>query len=344
MLAKEVAGAANLTSSHASAQLKQLVERGYAQEVRLPGAKRTRYQVGDRFYNIYYVLRFSRTNRQRLERLVAFLHDLFGAGGMRTMYSTFLEALRTDGPRTGDSSDWLEVIAGYVAADGDFKGREDWRREALDLAKKLISPNAPAANEMRNPAALALKSSGDFLSQLENQADAMGVWARVTEYVHTEDPMELRHLALYALAEKLRVMFPAKIVGDAMPDSFEGSVAVGELMAEYVQPDDATKLRDMVTGLLSRMGELLNLFGDFGRAEVVSRKATDIDPSHGESWRVLADAILQRGDDARLSEAEDYARRAVDLTPENPIACRTLSEVLACLGLSRKVDGSVELA
>ena len=505
MLAKEVAGAAKLSSSHASAQLKQLVERGYAQEVRLPGAKRTRYEVGDRFYNIYYLLRFSRTNRQRLERFVAFLHDLFGASGMRTMYSTFLEALRTDEPRTGDSSDWLEIIAGYVAADNDFKGREDWRRGALDLAKELIGPNAPAAknienaffdqhptksaqlgelmqrgddhihagqftkaeevfrealairpdnlrahwllgkslffggknedaiialehymeqvdpggssesrtsivlvlacksiacsrlgrlegaaegleqvseyvdseasaelrnvaalayrhyghtladsdrleesiaalrrvteyvrpddsSEMRNTAALALKFSGNFLSKLENQADAMGVWAQVTEYVHTEDPIELRHLALYALVEKLRVMFPTEIVGDATPDGFEDSVAVGELIAEYVRPDDATKLRDAVTGLLSRMGSLLNLFGDFGRAEAACKKATDIDPSHAESWCVLAEAILRQGDDARLSEAEDYARRAVDLIPENSIASRTLSEVLACLG------------
>ena len=505
MLAKEVAGAAKLSSSHASAQLKQLVERRYAQEVRLPGAKRTRYEVGDRFYNIYYVLRFSRTNRQRLERFVAFLHDLFGASGMRTMYSTFLEALRTDEPRTGDSSDWLEIIAGYVAADNDFKGREDWRRGALDLAKALIGPNAPAAknienaffdqhptksaqfgelmqrgddhihagqftkaeevfrealairpdnlrahwllgkslffggnnedaiialehymeqvdpggssesrtsivlvlacksiacsrlgrlegaaegleqvseyvdseasaelrnvaalayrhyghaladsdrleesiaalrrvteyvrpddsSEMRNTAALALKFSGNFLSKLENQADAMGVWAQVTEYVHTEDPSELRHLAFYALVEKLRVMFPTEIVGDATPDGFEDSVAVGELIAEYVRPDDATKLRDAVTGLLSRMGSLLNLFGDFGRAEAACKKATDIDPSHEESWRVLAEAILRQEDDARLSEAEDHARRAVGLAPENPIASRTLSEILACLG------------
>ena len=150
LLAKEVAGAAKLSSSHASAQLKQLVERGYAQEVRLPGAKRTRYEVGDRFYNIYYLLRFSRTNRQRLERLVAFLHDLFGTSGMRPMYPTFLEALRIDGPRTGDSSDWLEIIAGYVAADSDFKGREDWRRGALDLAKELIGLNAPVAKNIEN--------------------------------------------------------------------------------------------------------------------------------------------------------------------------------------------------
>ena len=78
MLAKEVAVASKLSSSHASAQLRQLVDKGYAKEIRLPSEKRVRYEVSDRFYNIYYLLRFSRTGRRRLERLVHFLHDLFG--------------------------------------------------------------------------------------------------------------------------------------------------------------------------------------------------------------------------------------------------------------------------
>ena len=60
MQAKEVAHAAKLSSSHASAQLKQLMDRGYAREVRLPSAKRTLYEVGDRFYNIYYLRCVSR--------------------------------------------------------------------------------------------------------------------------------------------------------------------------------------------------------------------------------------------------------------------------------------------
>ena len=99
LLAREVADAAKLNSSHASAQLKQLVEKGYAKEVRLRGAKRTRYEVSDRFYNIYYLLRFSRAGRDRLERLVAFLHDLFGPSGMRTMYPAALTALRANDSR-----------------------------------------------------------------------------------------------------------------------------------------------------------------------------------------------------------------------------------------------------
>ena len=149
MLAKEVAGAAKLTSSHASAQLKQLVERGYAQEIRLPGAKRTRYEVGDRFYNIYYVLRFSRTNRRRLERLVAFLHDLSSAPracGPCTPHS-WRRCVSVVRP-TGDSSDWLEVMARHVAADSDYQDREDWRRRALEIANELNGPDTPVAERI----------------------------------------------------------------------------------------------------------------------------------------------------------------------------------------------------
>ncbi len=148
MLAREVADAANLNSSHASAQLKQLVEKGYAREIRLQGAKRIRYEVSDRFYNIYYLLRFSRAGRYRLERLVAFLHDLFGPSGMRMMYPATLEALREHGLPTWEVSNWLSILAGYVARDKDFKGREDWLREALNLASNMIGPHAPVIEEI----------------------------------------------------------------------------------------------------------------------------------------------------------------------------------------------------
>ena len=157
MLAREIADAARLNSSHASAQLKQLVEKGYAREVRLRGAKRTHYEVSDRFYNIYYLLRFSRVGRDRLERLVAFLYDLFG--------------------------------------DTDF-----------------------------------------------------------------------------------------------------------------------------------------------------SRRATDVEPTYDEAWRILAETILHRDDDARLPEAEECARRAVELVPKNPSAFHTLSDVLARRGQWTEALDQIEYA
>ena len=113
LLAKEVAAAAKLTSSHASAQLKQLLAKGYAREVHLPSAKRTRYEVSDRFYNIYYLLRFSRSRRDRLERLVEFLYCVFGPSCVPTMQSrrvsvhTLSDVLSHSGEWT-NTLEWLE--------------------------------------------------------------------------------------------------------------------------------------------------------------------------------------------------------------------------------------------
>ena len=148
MLAKEVAAAARLSSSHASAQLKQLLERAYVREVRLSHEKRTRYDVADRFYNIYYLLRFSRTSRDRLERLVAFLHDLFGSSVMRQMYPAVLERLRAEGIGAGDPSELLGAPVLCVARDQDFEGRERWRNQAVELVMEHSGPNAPVTMEI----------------------------------------------------------------------------------------------------------------------------------------------------------------------------------------------------
>ena len=59
----------------------------------LPNSKRVYYEVVDRFYNIYYLLRLSHRSRGRLERLLQFLQDLFGVAGMRPLYGTALSEL-----------------------------------------------------------------------------------------------------------------------------------------------------------------------------------------------------------------------------------------------------------
>ena len=146
--ARAVAAAANLNSSQASAQLRQLVDRGYAREARLPSEKRSHYEVADRFYNIYFLLRFSRTQRERLEKLVSFLHDLFGSSGMRAMYPAALDALRSHGAAAGNASELIGVLASYVAQDREFSQRDDWRRSAIGLIQEHAGADAPAIGEI----------------------------------------------------------------------------------------------------------------------------------------------------------------------------------------------------
>ena len=492
MLAKEVASTATLSSSHASAQLRQLVEKGYAREIHLPRAKRARYEVSDRFYNIYYLLRFSRAERDRLERLVTFLHDLFGPAGMRTMYPATLATLRGGGIGAGEIAEWLGVLASHVARDQGFKGREDWLREALDIAMSRIGPGSSIVDriqrefatqdhlgrllqdatdllevgnfqnaietyrkivdiqpdnvfaqielglaltqgecfsegmeilerlleqfslddteqsrvmiievlaikglafdrqkrhedaitafrkiseyidlndadylrvmaiaaqylagsilaisdrheeaiaawqwisdhvrpddpdESRRTAAEALKNKGDALAELGQHEEAIAAWEQTTEYVFVEDPMELRHVAARALG--------AKGLALSRMEHYDDSTTAWHWASQYVRPDDPEKTRQVVVMMLAVGSSLFNVHGKYGEAEAACRRATDIDPMHHESWRVLAEAILYQDDDARLPEAEDCARRAVELAPENPGALHTLSDVLACRG------------
>ena len=248
MLAREVADAAKLNSSHASAQLKQLVEKGYAREIRLRGAKRTRYEVSDRFYNIYYLLRFSRAGRDRLERLVAFLHDLFGPSGMRMMYPAALAALRADDSRARETSDWLAILAGYVAGDMDFKGREDWRREALDLAKNLIGPNAPVIEKIQEAFADQDQAMLEhFVEWMEN------IPALIKAGRTTEVEASLRKAAEVAPDSP----FPWLLLGFALGEAkrFEGAILAFDRVLEYVRQNDPPDGRAVAGGALAFKGD-----------------------------------------------------------------------------------------
>ena len=134
LLTREVAADAKLGSSHASAQLRQLIDKGYVREVRLAGETRGRYEVSDRFYNIYYLLRFSRSGRARLERLVDFLHQLFGPAGMRHTFAAVLDADTDATERYGGR--WTHTLIAMIA-----HGR------AAQVKQLLIEANATESLE-----------------------------------------------------------------------------------------------------------------------------------------------------------------------------------------------------
>ena len=243
MLAKEVAAAAKLGSSHASAQLRQLVEKGYAREIKLPREKRVRYEVGDRFYNIYYLLRFSRTGRHRLERLFDFLHDLFGPTGMRTMYPAALDALRGGEWPAGELSDWLSVLARYVPKDEEFSGREHWRRNAINLINDTLGTSAPVVGEIEQTFAAQhpsgsrrlydLPNRGHELIRAERYADAEAVYRELAHNA-THRPTALMYLGYMYSLQKRR----------------EDALAVFDEIVESASPGGSTELRRAAFGAL----------------------------------------------------------------------------------------------
>ena len=345
MLAKEVAGAAKLSSSHASAQLKQLLEKGYVREVRLPGAKRARYEVSDRFYNIYYLLRFSRTGRDRLERLVGFLHDLFGPAGMRTMYPAALTALRAESVDATALSEWLGVLAPHVAGDRHFEGREDWQREALAIVADSLGPKAPivqtireefADNEQENNRHFEewLKRAVEF-NQAECFEDAeaayrealaiqpgnIGAWLGLGTVLAIQDRPEEAVPAYDCVLERvvtgdskeLRpltfVTLLAKWTALVELEQREKAISVFEQASKYFDPDDSTELRGMAAIASRLTGRFLNEFHRDEEAIAALQRALEHirtdDPA--KLRHTAAKAIAAKGDILAKLERDEEA-------------------------------------
>ena len=571
MLAREIAQVSKLGSSHASAQLKQLVSKGYVNESKDQKGKKIRYEVSDRFYNIYFLLRFSRGGRARLKRLVGFMQDLFGRDAMRTMYPATLKALDNASLSRTETADWLSVLAGCVEADDEFGPRENWRRTAVDIAERLIGPGAGVIDQinrvvwreqghrlfnekryedaarayrkateevstdyvawtglgvslfiqdrhdeavsaaqhvvrlvdpgdspdarfcavvalsaqahtygelkryeevissleelaryvrsddpedMRRVAVSSFVMGGMLLSKIGRHEDAISVWdrseayfgvddetaearrggiivlwdcgrafansgrrdeaiatwGRVRDYVRREDSAEIRQVALTALVDfsnqlmkwachdeariyqdmvvefvfaddppELRgsavmslvakgfslvtaerneetiqlleriadfvrsddppeVRLPAAtahgLMGRALvaEERYDEAMAAWNKAASFVRSEDPLEKRQVISDALVANGVILIQLGRYSEAESTCKIAIEVAPESGAAWRNLAVAVFCADDETRLREAEEYARRAAELTPDEPASAHILSDILALRG------------
>ena len=190
----------------------------------------------------------------------------------------------------------------------------DWKRVA-----EYIHVDDPP--DLRETAATALRATSAALDKLNDLDELTRVCECAKEYVRLDDPPLLRHMVANTLLAKYLTLLKLR--------RYEESNAIWRSASDYVRPDDPRDLREPITAVLATGASLLNALGQSAEAEEICDKATRIDPTHHESWRVLAEAILGQNDSARFAEAEDSARRAVELAPDSAIPVHTLCDVLA---------------
>lgn len=134
MLAREVGAMARLGTSQTSAQLRILISRGYAREVRLKGESRIRYEVCDRFFNIYHLFRLSRSSRERLRRLVQFLYEIFGDAAIPNIYLSALSVCAETHSSATDVSQLLSSVTLYIISNEDAADK----RQFIDKIMQIV--------------------------------------------------------------------------------------------------------------------------------------------------------------------------------------------------------------
>jgi energy-coupling factor transporter ATP-binding protein EcfA2 len=83
LTAAECQAATQLDLNTVSAQLSRLVKQGLLAKVALPGEAKLGFQLSERFFNIWYLMRASRRLRRRLSWFVEFLRIFYGEADLR---------------------------------------------------------------------------------------------------------------------------------------------------------------------------------------------------------------------------------------------------------------------
>ena len=88
----DIQSALRRKSNQVSTYLNRLIDKGFIEEAEGSTPKRKSYQVAERFYNIYYLMRFSRSGRQRLTWLVQAMRILYSESDFRRWTQETLQA------------------------------------------------------------------------------------------------------------------------------------------------------------------------------------------------------------------------------------------------------------
>lgn len=123
--AAECAERTRLDVNVVSAQLNRLVKLGLLTKVSLPGESRLGFQLVERFFNIWYLMRASRRARQRLTWFVEFLRTFYSDAELARRAQVLLD-------RTPDRASSTHVLALAAAVpDIALRRRLEWRAATM---------------------------------------------------------------------------------------------------------------------------------------------------------------------------------------------------------------------
>lgn len=124
VLAKQLGWKVNLVS----AQLDRLIGAGIVEKVKAPRSKRLNFQIGERFFNIWYLMRTSRRLRRRLIWLVECLRGLYSNEELQKMATQRMSLVGTD---TRDAETMVAL--------SDALDDPAYKRALVDCALELLT-------------------------------------------------------------------------------------------------------------------------------------------------------------------------------------------------------------
>ncbi len=312
--AREVADSARLDVSKTSTLLSRLAGRGAVLAVE-EGPRKKRYQVAERMYNIYYLMRRRGSPAARVKAVVHFMVSLYGPGELVGLARGIAEeASRLPPDLRQDHYSAFEAML----QDPGVRPLRD-RLLAAAPCGFLEAPDAPPSLKH-----LAREATATSLPAAEPAAEDGGFEALLQQaFKLAKDPDRV------AEAEEL-----CRRAIDLRPDSPRAHVLLGllcEKLGCYADAEEAYRkaidLDPKYAWAWARLGALLHeRLERYHEAEKAYRKAIELNPKYGGAWAHLGVLLHDRLE--RYEEAEKAYRKAIDLEPKYAWAWAHLGALL----------------
>ena len=288
--AMEVASESGLETGIVSTQLTRLVRQGILEKADPGDSKKALYQVAERFFNIWYLMRASRRVRAKLRWFVEFLRVFFDNGELERLAWDRIERYR---PRWRNDPGEVETAFAYVLASGASRDRlEEYLKQNCSDMEGIWRPYLDVIErEKRNE---------------QPQKESPGTETEIRRLIENEPQYAAHWIRL------------ARLLARDSDTSAEAESAFRRAI------DIDRKLAEAWAGL----GRLLSARANQrGEAESCIRTAIDLEPSCARYWCDLGDIFA--GMPERQGEAEAAYRKAVERDPKWPGSWHGLGMLLA---------------
>jgi len=339
VIAADLATATGLPTTTVSTQLDRLQKDGVVEKVSVSTSSRAAFQVSERFFNIWYLMRHGpRRQRLRLRWLTEFLRGLYTPGQLRDRAKDLLQDTARHGQERGH----------YYLALSEAMGDPAWRTLLASEARREIEQYVQRSGKR-------LEEVAD-LSDLPIPVSAED-WNLQGYLLHVELKRYGEAEAAYRKAIELdpRFAWPWINLANLLQDLHrceEAEAAYGKAIERgypnwswrrlvklllrtgrfaEVEADYRTAIAtDPDAARWDRLGNLLECHPiRYPEAEAAYRRAIEIDPAGATYQGDLARLLVRYL--GRFAEAETFCRQALALDPSNDLLWRELGYLLLYL-------------
>jgi tetratricopeptide (TPR) repeat protein len=305
---RDVAKVARLDVSKTSALLLRLIERGAVVEVK-GDSRAKKYQVAERMYNIYYLMRRPGAPSMRVKALVKFMINFYEPEDLvKTANKIAEEACCLKAEFREDHYLAYENLIANIS-DGTI------RKKIFEITPKdfFNMPDTPASLKY-------IANENQQIKPSNNEKEVLALLVKADSLVENNNIVEAEKIYRTAIDIADRKGLPLIKLGILLFDKLERYSEAEDLLLKAIELEPKNAKAWIALGLLYHSHMEL-----YDKAEKAYQKAIELEPNFSTIWLIYGVLLYEKLN--HFDEAEKALNKVIELDPQNSFALLILGGI-----------------